>query len=125
MRKYLIALLMLISCSAWADWVYISESSNGGKFYIDPETIRKDGNMRKVWELQNYSSKDKYGVSSLKTRYEYDCKKERYQSLTISLHSETMARGTTIQVKTFPDGDWTDIAPNTIVDTILQIVCAR
>jgi len=61
MRRYLIALLILISCSAWADWVEIAETDDGIKTHIDPTTIRKDGNLRKFWTLNNFPKAQKVG----------------------------------------------------------------
>ena len=55
-KPYLLALVMLIVSPAWADWTLVSETTEGTKFYTDFSTIRKEGNLRKVWEVTNLSS---------------------------------------------------------------------
>ena len=50
MKKLLLTLLaplLLVTGSAWAEWVLVAEG-NTANLYIDPSTIRKDGNLVKV-----------------------------------------------------------------------------
>ena len=93
-------------------------------FYFDPATIRKDGNMRRVWELQDLRKRGRHGEMSRRMRVEYDCKQERWRYLGISGHSKPMAGGT-ILISTGEDNDWTAIPPGTIVETIFNLVCAN
>jgi len=126
--KYLIALLMLTALPAWADWVEIAVSEDGVKTHIDPTTIRKDGEFRKFWTLDNLPKGRNIGginnVRSLRSRYEYDCKQERFRALSVSSHSEPNARGETLTQYDFPT-QWNDIPPNSIGVTVLNRVCAQ
>ena len=47
-RIFIFALLF-VSGSAFAEWRLIAESAKGDMVYIDPATVRKDGNMRTYW----------------------------------------------------------------------------
>ena len=50
MKKLFIVCLMMLAGSAWAEWVVYTNSENKeATHYFDPATIRKDGNMRRVW----------------------------------------------------------------------------
>ena len=53
MRVVLVALLMLATIPAWAEWLKVEENDIGTVFYLDPATIRKDGDLRRVWGLQD------------------------------------------------------------------------
>ena len=51
MKKIALALVLAaVSGAALAEWVKLDESDQVHS-YIDPATIRKDGNLRRVWEI--------------------------------------------------------------------------
>jgi hypothetical protein len=124
MKKLIfVSLMAMLTGSAWAEWVWYSGSNEASVFY-DPATIRKDGNMRRVWELQNLVQQDEVGAMSSRALKEYDCKQERYRILDISEHSGPMAGGKVL-TNGIGDGRWRGIAPDTLVAVILKIVCAK
>ena len=123
MKKLLFVGLMMLTSSAWAEWVIFSKDEEA-TFYYDPATIRKDGNTRRVWTLQNLKQRHADGEMSRRGRMEYDCKQERFQVLDISQHSEPMAGGKVLTVE-IGSGTWRGIAPGTINESILNIVCAK
>jgi hypothetical protein len=122
MKKLFLVFVMLLSGSAWAEWVELNETEDTTFFY-DPDTIRKDGNMRRVWRLQNLKQLNENGVMSRRIRVEYDCKQERFRILDLTSHSEPMARGTIV----FNDvsGEWTGIPPRTGAAIMLNLVCSN
>ena len=120
-KKFLVACMLFVTNSAWADWVNVGESA-GNNFYIDPSTIRKDGDLRKVWGIQDLSKRDVDGEMSRRYREEYDCRAARKRFLSATTHSEPMAAGSTL-VSTNEASDWMDIRPNTVGDDILKKVC--
>ena len=123
MKKLFLVCLMMLAGSAWAEWVSYGETETV-TFYFDPATIRKDGNMRRVWELTDLSKRGRSGEMSRRMRREYDCKQERYRYLAISGHSEPMAGGEVL-VTGGEDNNWEAIAPDTVAETILNLVCAN
>jgi hypothetical protein len=124
MRKYLIALLMLISCSAWAEWLLLSETT-WSKVYVDLDTIKKDGNISSVWAVNDFYSRNKDGELSSRNRVHIDCKNERYRATSFSSHSENMAGGRVLYSDPISNPQWTDIAPNTVVRSFANILCAN
>jgi hypothetical protein len=125
MKKLLLTLLtaLMLTGSVWAEWVKI-DSNNDSDFYIDPETIRKAGNIVRAWEIQNLKQQAKRGELSRRYRMEYDCTQERNRILSISTHSGPMASGTTLMSFSASD-QWDSIPPNTVSETVLKIVCAK
>ena len=127
MKKLLLTLLvplLLGTGSAWAEWVWVAGSDAVDK-YIDPSTIRKDGNLVKVWEINNLKQRHKDGELSRRIRSEYDCNEELYRFLSFSEHSGPMANGTTLYAQDFsrkPD-TWKQIPPETLVEKVLKRVC--
>ena len=122
-RLILCLLLALAAVPAWAEWVRADETDSAIT-YIDPATIRKDGNLRRVWEIQNLKQRHKHGEMSRRGLFEYDCKDERSRILSFSTHSDAMARGNTIVSLNEPD-TWVYAPPGTPIQTIMRIVCAK
>ena len=123
MKKLFLVCLMMLAGSAWAEWVFYAETDTS-TFYFDPATIRKDGHIRRVWELIDLRKRHNDGEMSRRYRVEYDCKQERMRYLGISEHSETMAGGKVLTIA----GEstvWDGIAPGTVVERMLNLVCAK
>ena len=125
MKKLLLTLLttLILTGAAWAEWVGVSTTKNYDK-YIDPATIRKDGNLVRVWEINDLKTRSTGGELSRRMRYEYDCKQERIKTLSFSFHSEAMGSGTTL-ISDSNEGEWNHIPPGSISERVLKIVCAK
>jgi hypothetical protein len=124
MRIILCFVLALVAAPTWAEWVEVSETDSV-VFYIDPATIRKDGNLRKVWLIQDMKQRHKDGEMSRRARYEFDCKEERVRIVALSGHSESIARGETLWSFDQTADDWSAIPPGTAHEAILELVCAK
>lgn len=124
MKKFiLVCLLATSAASAFAGWTRVAHTDLA-IFYLDYETIRKDGIRRNVWGIQDFYARDKNGVMSIQLRYEYDCIKERNQILSAFAYSQNMADGPVL-FSVSPPSDWRDIPPRSAFETILNIVCAN
>ena len=123
MKKLFLVCLMMLASSAWAEWVMYDEKKEV-TLYFDPATIRKDGNLRRVWELQDLRKRGRVGEMSRRMRIEYDCKQERSRFLGISGHSKSMADGEILETGG-EDNVWQAIPPGTSLETIFNIVCAK
>lgn len=122
MRIVLIALLVLATTSAWAEWIKLSED-DGAIHYIDPATIRRDGNLRRAWELQDRKSPAPGGVLSYRVLKESDCTEERDRVLSISGHSGPMATGKVLFSVSHASDSWTYQPPNSVGAALLKRVC--
>jgi hypothetical protein len=125
MKTILLSLLLLATGSAWAAWVKVTTTGNGeNTFYLEPDSFRKNGNLRTVWQVQDYKKIRPDGTMSFRTKNEYDCKEERYRVLAASNHSENLANGRVISDFGSYES-WIEIAPNTPSEVFLKIVCAN
>ena len=118
----MLALLLALG-GAWADWVKIG-ASDSGELFLDPETIRKEGHIRKVWQLQNLNQADDSGALSRRYRKEYDCTDKRDRILSFRKHSGSMATGKILDKGNLAD-PWQDIPPGSFSGTALNTVCAN
>lgn len=124
MKKNLLLIPLLLGPTfAQAEWVKMHENS-ATIFYIDPATIHKSGNFRKIWEVKNFKVRDPGGEMSVRFLSEYDCKKRHYRVLTLTSHSDPMACG---QIVVWGDdpSQWVAIPPDSLGELTLKIVCAK
>ena len=124
MKKLIFALLMFISCSLRAEWVLVGEGPSGNK-YIDPATIRREGDLIKYWALSNIRVRNKEGNMSWRTREELDCKKERYRTTSLTSFRDSMLGGRITSNFNFPNAEWNYIAPDTLDEEVMKYVCAK
>ena len=121
MKKIIITCLLATSlASAMAEWTQVYKTYNAN-FYIDYETIRKDGNLRKVWVIQDLNKRYKDGEMSRRDYLEFDCKNESRRTLDSSTHAGKMARGETLSSGNTGLQGWIPIPPDTAIETILKI----
>ena len=121
----LFAFVLFIFEPARADWTKVAESENKLEIYLDLETIRKDGNSHKVWQLTNYPTPQvviEQELRSIRARYEYDCKNNKRRALTATAFTDLFAGGKSIGTEDVV-GDWKDIPPDTVVWTAMKRVC--
>lgn len=123
MRLVMTLLLALAAVPARAAWFEIAQSAEGAIF-IDPGTMRWNGDLHTVWEIQNLKQRNKDGEHSRRVLKEYDCKDERGRSLTFSTHSEQMGSGETLHSQTTPTR-WRQYSPGSVGYATLKIVCAQ
>lgn len=123
MKKLILVCLMVLTGSAWAEWVVYQKSEKVTQYY-DPSTILKVGNMRQVWQLQNLGRSLQNGATSFRMLREYDCQNERWRQLAISVHTEPMGGGAVLETAG-EDTNWNGIRPDTIAEVILELVCVK
>jgi hypothetical protein len=121
-RIFIFALLF-VSGSAFAEWRLIAESAKGDMVYIDPATVRKDGNMRTYWRKIEYKIRGKYGDISSRAKFEIDCKKEAIRMMSLASFSDPNLSGEVISKQDFPNDGFSAIAPETINNVFMQLVC--
>jgi hypothetical protein len=125
MKKLILACALATSAaSAFAEWTKVGEVDEGST-YIEYKTIRKDGNLRMIWQIQDLKQRHKDGEMSRRARYQYDCKNDRSRFLSMTAHSESMGKGLLLAGPIKGSGQWYEIAPNTTTEEVLKIVCAE
>ena len=100
-----------------------TEGADGTVFYIDRDSIKKEGALIRVWELQDLKAKGPLEEKSRRVLVEYDSKNERRRVLSFSFHGEAMGAGVTLKSDQTP-GKWTMVAPNTTAAVVFQVASA-
>ena len=104
-------------------WMKATEGADGTVFYIDRDSIKKEGALIRVWELQDLKAKGPLEEKSRRVLIEYDSKNERRRVLSFSFHGESMGAGVTLKSDQTP-GKWTMVVPNTTAAVVFQVASA-
>lgn len=97
--------------------------------YANPATIRRSGNVIRMWGLYDFKTVQQNPVagrpfSSERTQVEYDCKGERSRILYLSWHSGRMAGGDVVYDELGPDR-WIPVAPGSIMRLLWTFACSE
>ena len=130
MKLLIAALLAVFSTGAMAEWTYLTSSEdNAYDIYIDKTTIRKRGNVAKMWELRDHKAPREAadGKSFLSSRAlkEYDCVEIRVRLLALAQSSGNMGSGQITFNHQYDDEDWDDIAPGSMGMASWKAACKK
>jgi len=124
----LLMLLILSSQPVYADWVLVSGDDEAGlKVYVDPTTLRRNGNLAKMWQLYNYKTVQTVAGDSLlsmKRFNEYDCTEERTRLLGYTWFAGNMGNGNVVY-STMEQLPWEPVVPRTINRTLWKVACEK
>lgn len=129
MKKIALALVLAaVSGAAMAEWVALG-STQDSTDYADANTVRRLGNMVKMWSLSDYKTGRTLGTGepylSTKSQPEFDCIKERFRIQFSSFHSEKMGGGTVIYTINNPAASWIPIPPASLAESFWKFACGK
>jgi hypothetical protein len=128
-KVFFILMLVGIFSNAGAEWVYVTETErnitikNAFIAYADPATIRKTGNMVKMWSLYDYRLPQKPDVISVRQKSEYNCIEKKRRLLFLSAYSGRMNNGETILIYNQPEVDWERAPLGSVRKAMLEFAC--
>ncbi|MGZ5785781.1 MAG: surface-adhesin E family protein [Ramlibacter sp.] len=117
-------LLVLVSASAGAEWVLVDENDER-RAYVDFGSIRKEGDLRRVWGVQDLKNQGPRGEMSELALSEWDCKEGRRRQVSSMLFAKGMTTGKLVGTGNAEPGGWESAGPHTFNDSLQKAVCAR
>lgn len=112
---------LLISTSAWAEWLFVGASAQAD-FYIETSSILREGSHRQVLELLNLKQVDPQGNRSYVALYEYDCEGGRARILRSACFDGAMGGGRKTSECHVP-GNWSQPGEASAGLVKLKMVC--
>ena len=96
MRHVIVSVLLLLAATcARADWVQVGEN-DGAIVYVDPATLEKRGDVRRIWTLSDMKWSRGDNVVSIRTLDDFNCKEARRRTLFRVSYAGPMATGKVI-----------------------------
>ncbi|MGQ0694451.1 MAG: surface-adhesin E family protein [Nitrospiraceae bacterium] len=126
----LMAFLLLSSGSLYAEWVAIDEKHQSPGLqtvYVEPDTIRREGNLVTMvilvdWKSMQGNGRGAHRFMSTKTYKQFDCTEKRLRLLTFTEFSRHM--GTGRPANGYVDTDhWLPVRPDTIDQALWDLAC--
>ena len=127
-RLILIIFLVLSGGPVYAEWVEVSANKNAGVIaYADPDTIRRKGDLVKMWSLFDLHTTHTAGgnsYSSIKALHKYDCAEDRSRALAHTKFSGNMGHGKVVY-SNLDEGTWTPVAPVSVGQELWKVACGK
>jgi len=127
-RLLLITLLVLSNSPAYAEWVSIEKIDGAGlTAYADPDTIRRKGELVKMWSLFDFQIMQYVeGIPSLskKGQSEYDCAEERLRLLALVEYSGNMGKGKVVYTDSI-EQPWKPVVPRGVDHVLWTVSCSK
>jgi hypothetical protein len=97
--------------------------------FIDPKTIRRNGNFAQIWVLADFKDLQQSPSSapflSVKSQQEFDCVEERSRIVAMIRYSSNMGLGKVVWNSDQPDMDWTTMATGSINRLLFTLACGE
>lgn len=127
----MIGLLAGLSTAALAEWTKIDTAVAGSvERYLDKATIRKVGNITRVWVLDDYlnvkwppSVGRREVPKSGKEQVEFNCDVERARITSAVYYNAAMGAGQIMGSEDIPSR-WTPVVPESLTETTMKLACA-
>lgn len=124
----LIALMLLSSGPASAEWVAVGGNDQiGMTTYADSGTIRRKGDLVKMWQLNDFKTVQTVeGNSFLSTKKqrEFNCAEERTRILAAIQFSGNMGTGEVVW-RNANEQKWEPVVPESIGQTLWEFTCGK
>ena len=125
MKKLLIFLFsILISFTSYGEkWFDVSSDSDGTTYYLDGDSVKKNGGYVYHWEMEDLLKPDNYGIMSVRRYTQSDCEVNRYKYLSLYVFKQPMGRGNS-QTIPLPNSEWKYPPSGSVGGLILGAVCS-
>lgn len=124
MRAILCLVFIMFATPVCAGWMNMEETDDEIQ-YIDPDTIVREGELRKVWQLSDRKKANKDGVMSLRVLVAFHCSGDAYRLLEMFAYSKPMATGEVIDSLSYgPLSEWGELPQRSVKERIALIACA-
>jgi len=128
----LIIFLFLSSIPAHAEWVAVEKdhlSTGLQTVYIDPDSIRREGNVVTVWQLIDFkwmqgNPRGPTRFLSTKTQKQFDCADKRLRLLAFTEFSRGMGTGIPRDGYVGKD-NWLPVEAESMSHALWEVVCSK
>jgi hypothetical protein len=125
MRNLFFLAFLFSEIAFGATWKIVATSISEDKFYIENESIMKNGNEVNYWVRVNLSKRDKEGYLSTKENYLINCKTREQKLMYLILFTDFDNKGSVIGQFDYSRKEWRPVSPDSVNNTIMKYVCNK
>ncbi len=120
-------LALVLSSPSSSEWTKVAKIDDGTVYYVDFESIKKQGGHSYFWALSNSPEACMHGHLSGKTHKKVDCMLMRYQDLSFKNYKQSMGLGSEDRQNNYSpkNQEWEYPQPNSSSEAILKAVCSE
>ena len=125
MKKIIAVVFTLVPLLSYGSkWVNVAKSDTV-IFYVDTQSIQKNGNTVTYWEKRNYVKRDEFGDLSSKVNLTINCRTRESQMLYLMTYDDLDNYGK-VQSNFSPKNlEWRPIAPDTVSEIVMKFICRQ
>ena len=120
--------LTILTGSAVAGWTVVGKNDEQMlRVYVDESTVRRNGNLVKMWSLRDYKEAQVLGektVLSAKNLDEYDCLNEQTRVLSAYIYSGNMGEGDVV-LRVTEARNWQPVVPESVGAAKWKVACKK
>ena len=124
----LIAVLLMSVGPAYAEWQVVDKDDHHEyAVYIDPDTIRRNGEVVKWWELWDHETVQTVAGESrlsMKFQREHDCAETLQRPLSQTWFAGNMGSGK-VGFSNSNEGKWQPVQPGSIAQMLWKLACGK
>ena len=129
-RVFLLALLVLSCGPVYAEWVAVTKSAADDTIYINPETIRRKGELVEVWVIWDYRVARQLPIPpryflSRRHLQKFNCAEKRYRLVAVTWFSGHMTEGVRLNDDETEEIAWRAIPPDSVDRHLMEMVCKK
>ena len=124
MNKILVLIFLMLSVNSQANsnWTYVATNVSADEFFIEQNSIQKDGDSVTFWLRRNFANRSKDGDLSEKAQRTINCRRREDILRYIQTYDDINNAGR--QTLSFKANEsWHPIPPDTVMWSIMKIVC--
>ena len=120
-------LALILSSPSFSEWTKVTKIDDGTVYYVDFESIKKQGGHSYFWALSDSPEACMHGHLSGKTHKKVDCMLMRYQDLSFKNYKQSMGLGSEDRQNNYSpkNQEWEYPQPNSSSEAILKAVCSE
>lgn len=101
----------------------IGSIETGNTFYIDAQSIQRNGNEVVFWRKSNYASRNRFGDLSSKSQWKINCKSQENLKFYEATYRELDNQGAITDSHHYKNQSLTPISSDPIPQKIMAFVC--
>jgi hypothetical protein len=119
----LLALTVIAPAVAQSDWIQY-EKNDTATFYLRPSSIHEVAGRKRIWNMTSRVTPNKNGDLSRIMLDEFNCDSRQSRLIQVTYYKGKMGSGSSSFTSTGPFA-WEYVIPNTVGETLLDLVCAK